>query len=136
MPAFGQLIGPIRCSSSETTTGRPSFCLGRSRFLWDFRGRRCQYIRRSCTNSRSWHPRWGLLRWRRHGINDDAVLGRYLVAAGALRLGIKFIRANTRVVWSLSVAYLVSPAIIAVDIGMLALSRCDAPAAYSRRTAR
>ena len=78
---------------------------------------------------------WVLLRWRRHGIDDDIVLGRYLVAAGALRFGIEFIRVNTRVLWGLSVAHLVAVAVVGIGIGMLALSRSDARAAYSRRTA-
>ena len=75
---------------------------------------------------------WVLLRWRRHGRDDDIVLGRYLVAAGALRFGIEFIRVNTRVLWDLSVAHLVAVAVVGIGIGMLALSRSDARAAYSR----
>ena len=77
---------------------------------------------------------WVLLRWRRHGVDDSIVLGRYLVAAGALRFVIEFIRVNTRVLAGLSVAHLVSLGVIAVGIGMLALSRFDARAAYFRRT--
>lgn len=68
---------------------------------------------------------WALLRWRRHGVADILVLGRYLVAAGALRFVIEFIRVNTPVVMGLSVAHLVSLAVIAVGIGLLALSRSD-----------
>ena len=75
---------------------------------------------------------WVLLRWRRHGVADALVLGRYLVAAGALRFVIEFIRVNTRLVMGLSVAHLVSLAVITVGIGLLALSRSDGVAAPSR----
>ena len=68
---------------------------------------------------------WALLRWRRQGVADILVLGRYLVAAGALRFVIEFIRVNKPVVMGLSVAHLVSLAVIAVGIGLLALSRSD-----------
>jgi prolipoprotein diacylglyceryltransferase len=74
---------------------------------------------------------WALLRWRRQGAQDTVVLGRYLAAAGVLRFGIEFIRVNTRVLWGLSVAHLVSLAVVGVGIGML-LSRSDA-GLYSRR---
>ena len=77
---------------------------------------------------------WVLLRWRRHGVDDAIVLGRYLVGAGMLRFVIEFIRVNTRVLAGLSVAHLVSLAVIAVGISMLALSPSHAGAAYSRRT--
>ena len=66
---------------------------------------------------------WALLRWRRNGVDDATVLGRYLVAAGALRFLIEFIRVNTRVALGLSVAHLVSLAVIVVGIGVLALRR-------------
>ena len=78
---------------------------------------------------------WVLLRWRRHGVNDSIVLGRYLVAAGALRSVIEFIRVNTSVLAGLSVAHVVSFAVIAVGTGILALARSDVRAASSRRTA-
>lgn len=68
---------------------------------------------------------WMLLRWRRQGLEDKVVLGRYLIAAGALRFGIEFIRVNTRVVWGFTVAHLISLAVITVGVSMLAFSRAD-----------
>jgi phosphatidylglycerol:prolipoprotein diacylglycerol transferase len=78
---------------------------------------------------------WVVLRWRRHAVPDGIVLGRYLIAAGALRFVIEFIRMNTRVLWGLSLAHLVSLAVIVVGIGMLSLFQSDAEAADARRTA-
>lgn len=57
---------------------------------------------------------WLLLRWRRGGVADGLVLGRYLVGAGLLRLAVEFLRVNERVALGLSVAHLVSIAVIAV----------------------
>lgn len=53
-----------------------------------------------------------LIRWRRRGVSDATVLGRYLVTAGVLRFGIEFLRVNERVAFGLSVAHLVSLAVI------------------------
>ena len=57
---------------------------------------------------------WVLIQWRRRGVSDATVLGRYLVSAGALRFGIEFLRVNERVAFGLSVAHLVSIAAIAL----------------------
>jgi phosphatidylglycerol:prolipoprotein diacylglycerol transferase len=57
---------------------------------------------------------WILIRWRRRGVSDATVLGRYLVAAGVLRFGIEFLRVDERVAFGLSVAHLVSLAAIAL----------------------
>ncbi|MCC7008485.1 MAG: prolipoprotein diacylglyceryl transferase [Acidobacteria bacterium] len=46
-----------------------------------------------------------LLRWRRAGVSDRIVLGRYLVAVGVLRFAIEFIRVNERVLGPLTVAH-------------------------------
>ena len=62
---------------------------------------------------------WSLLRWRRRGVGDTIVLGRYLVAAGALRFLIEFIRVNERVAFGLSVAHFMSLAAMGVGVGML-----------------
>jgi phosphatidylglycerol:prolipoprotein diacylglycerol transferase len=63
---------------------------------------------------------WVLIRWRRRGVSDAVVLGRYFVIAGALRFGIEFLRVNERVAFGLSVAHLVSLATIALG-GILLL---------------
>ena len=62
---------------------------------------------------------WILIQWRRRGVSDATVFGRYLVAAGALRFGIEFLRVNERVAFGLSVAHLVSLAVIAIGGIML-----------------
>jgi phosphatidylglycerol---prolipoprotein diacylglyceryl transferase len=48
---------------------------------------------------------WLLIRWRRRGIADRTVLGRYLVIAGAFRFVLEFVRVNTRVAGPLTVAH-------------------------------
>jgi phosphatidylglycerol:prolipoprotein diacylglycerol transferase len=62
---------------------------------------------------------WLLLRWRRAGVVDVVVLGRYLLGAGSLRFAVEFIRVNERVALGLSVAHLVSLAVIALGIAMV-----------------
>jgi phosphatidylglycerol---prolipoprotein diacylglyceryl transferase len=74
-----------------------------------------------------------LLRWRRSGVRDTIVLGRYLAGAGTLRFVIEFIRVNERVAFGLSVAHLVSLVAIAVGIGMLVVSHPARQAIYSDR---
>jgi phosphatidylglycerol---prolipoprotein diacylglyceryl transferase len=66
---------------------------------------------------------WLLLRWRRSGVPEPIVLGRYLLAAGTLRFAIEFIRVNERVAFGLTVAHLVSIAVVAVGAGMLVTHR-------------
>jgi phosphatidylglycerol:prolipoprotein diacylglycerol transferase len=62
---------------------------------------------------------WLLLRWRRQGVADATVLGRYLVLAGSIRFAIEFIRVNVRVVGPLTLAHLVSLALVIAGIVML-----------------
>jgi len=76
---------------------------------------------------------WLLVRWRRSGVRDTVVLGRYLVGAGTLRFVIEFIRVNERVASGLSVAHLVSLAAIAVGVGMLVAYQPAPGTAYSDR---
>jgi len=51
---------------------------------------------------------WLLIGWRRRGLGDSVVLGRYLVIVGAVRFAIEFIRVNERIVGPLSLAHLIS----------------------------
>jgi phosphatidylglycerol:prolipoprotein diacylglycerol transferase len=78
---------------------------------------------------------WLLIGWRRRGVSDAIVLGRYLAGAGILRFFIEFIRVNERVAFGLSVAHFVSLAVIGVGIGMLVASQPVRRAAYSDRNA-
>jgi phosphatidylglycerol:prolipoprotein diacylglycerol transferase len=66
---------------------------------------------------------WALLRWRRRGVPDGIVLGRYLVLAGALRFAIEFIRVNVRVVGPLTVAHLIAAAIVVVGVILIVRTR-------------
>jgi len=62
---------------------------------------------------------WLLIRWRRHGVPDAIVLGRYLVLAGALRFAIEFIRVNQRIVGPFTLAHLVSLALVFAGAALL-----------------
>ena len=75
---------------------------------------------------------WCLLRWRRLAVPPRAVLARYLLAAGVLRFAIEFLRVNERVAFGLSVAHVVSLAVIATGTWLLA-SR-EYTASDNRRT--
>ncbi len=70
---------------------------------------------------------WLLLRWRR-GMPATVILGRYLVFAGVLRFAIEFLRVNERVALGLSVAHLVSIAVVILGAGMLIAARNRTPA--------
>jgi phosphatidylglycerol---prolipoprotein diacylglyceryl transferase len=76
---------------------------------------------------------WLLLRWRRSGVRDTIVLGRYLVGAGTLRFVIEFIRVNQRVAFGLSVAHFISLVAIAVGICVLVVSEPAGRATYPDR---
>ena len=47
---------------------------------------------------------WLLIRWRRAGVSDPQVLGRYLLLPGIIRFAIELIRINVRVAFGLTVA--------------------------------
>ena len=62
---------------------------------------------------------WVLIRWRRRGLSDRTVLGRYFVGVGAFRFALEFVRVNTRVLGPLTVAQLFSLAVVALGLAML-----------------
>jgi phosphatidylglycerol:prolipoprotein diacylglycerol transferase len=79
---------------------------------------------------------WLLVRWRRNGMDDRVVFGRYLVMAGALRFAIEFVRVNERLVGPLTLAHMISAGIVAVGIVLLMRSGRPAPAPASARRSR
>lgn len=66
---------------------------------------------------------WMLLRWRRQGLSDASVFGRYLVMAGALRFAIEFIRVNVRIAGPLTLAHLISSAVVLLGLSLILGSR-------------
>jgi phosphatidylglycerol---prolipoprotein diacylglyceryl transferase len=66
---------------------------------------------------------WLLIRMRRRGWGDAVVLGTYLVCAGVLRFGIEFLRINERVLGPLTVAHVVSLALVVAGAGLLVRGR-------------
>jgi phosphatidylglycerol:prolipoprotein diacylglycerol transferase len=61
-----------------------------------------------------------LLIWcRRRGWPDRRVVGLYLVAAGAIRFGIEFLRVNLPILGSLTLAQLIAGALMLVGVGLL-----------------
>jgi phosphatidylglycerol---prolipoprotein diacylglyceryl transferase len=73
---------------------------------------------------------WVLIRWRRRGISDRAVLGRYFVAVGAFRFLLEFVRVNTRVAGPLTVAHFFALAVVA--LGVILIVRTTRPASAGR----
>jgi phosphatidylglycerol:prolipoprotein diacylglycerol transferase len=62
---------------------------------------------------------WVLIRWRRKGIGDRTVLGRYLLLAGGFRFLLEFVRVNVRVLGPLTVAHCFALAIAALGVVIL-----------------
>lgn len=62
---------------------------------------------------------WLLFGWRRRGVADGVVLGRYLVLAGGIRFVVEFLRINERVLGPLSVAHVASLLVIAAGLGLI-----------------
>jgi len=65
---------------------------------------------------------WMLIRWRRQGMADHIVLGRYFILAGTIRFAIEFIRINRRIVGPLTLAQLISLLLIAGGVTLFVRS--------------
>src|SRR5215467_12160364 len=59
---------------------------------------------------------WVLIRWRRRGVGDRTVLGRYFLVAGAFRFLLEFVRVNVRELGPLTVAHCFSLAVVAFGL--------------------
>lgn len=66
---------------------------------------------------------WALIAWRKRGVPDRVVLGRYLALAGALRFAIEFIRVNERIVGPLTLAQLIAGALVVAGVVLLRSAR-------------
>jgi phosphatidylglycerol:prolipoprotein diacylglycerol transferase len=62
---------------------------------------------------------WVLIRWRRAGVADRVVLGRYFVGVGAFRFALEFVRVNTRVLGPLTLAHMFAGAVVALGLILL-----------------
>jgi phosphatidylglycerol:prolipoprotein diacylglycerol transferase len=62
---------------------------------------------------------WVLIRWRRRGLSDRTVLGRYFLIAGAFRFLLEFVRVNTRVAGPLTVAHFFSLGVVLLGVVIL-----------------
>ena len=78
---------------------------------------------------------WVLIRWRRNGVADRVVLGRYLVLAGAFRFALEFVRVNVRVLGPFTVADFFALLIVVVGALMLMGGPRDGAARRLSRTA-
>ena len=59
-----------------------------------------------------------LLRWRRAGVSDTDVLGRYFVLAGSTRFAIEFIRVNAPVLGPFTLAQSLSFVLVTIGVAM------------------
>jgi|KBSSwiStaDraftv2_1062776.scaffolds.fasta_scaffold39250_5 phosphatidylglycerol:prolipoprotein diacylglycerol transferase len=62
---------------------------------------------------------WALIRWRRQGVADAVVLGRYFVLAGSIRFAIEFIRVNLRVLGPLTLAHLLALSLVVAGVALI-----------------
>ena len=65
---------------------------------------------------------WLLIRWRRGGVPDGVVLGRYFVAVGGFRFALEFLRVNVRVLGPLTVAHIFALGVVVLGLAILARS--------------
>ena len=62
---------------------------------------------------------WILIRWRRAGVPDRVVLGRYFVGVGAFRFALEFVRVNLRVLGPLTVAHMLAASVVLLGVILL-----------------
>jgi phosphatidylglycerol---prolipoprotein diacylglyceryl transferase len=66
---------------------------------------------------------WLLIRWRRGGVDDAIVIGRYLLLTGVFRFALEFLRVNVRVLGPLTVAHLFALGVILAGATILVSQR-------------
>ena len=62
---------------------------------------------------------WLLIRWRRRGVADRKVLGRYFLLAGAFRFLLEFVRVNVRVLGPFTVAHIFALLVVVLGVSIL-----------------
>ena len=75
-----------------------------------------------------------LIRWRRKHVAAHIVLGRYLAIAGAIRFAIEFVRVNELVAGPLTLAHLISLALVVAGIVLLVGASSSQQVAQPRRS--
>ena len=75
---------------------------------------------------------WVLIRWRRTGVPDRVVLGRYFLLAGAFRFLLEFVRVNVRVLGPFTVAHIFSLVVVAFGVLLLVTAPKTESAPISR----
>lgn len=70
---------------------------------------------------------WALLKWRRTGVTDAAVLGRYCILTGSLRFAIEFIRVNVQIAGPFTVAQLLALGVIVIGAGLIVTAERTRP---------
>ncbi len=76
---------------------------------------------------------WVLIRWRRRGVDDHKVLGRYFLIAGAFRFALEFLRVNTRVLGPFTVAHMFAVLVAALGAAILLSPRTRSESAVRAR---
>jgi phosphatidylglycerol:prolipoprotein diacylglycerol transferase len=66
---------------------------------------------------------WLLVSWRRNGVADRVVFGRYLLMVGVIRFAIEFVRVNEPVAGPFTLAHVISAAVVLAGIYLLAFGR-------------
>ena len=74
-----------------------------------------------------------LIHWRRAGVSDGAVVGRYLVMVAALRFAIEFVRVHEAIAFGLAPAHWLSIVIAAIGIGVMRQARSPGTASRKAR---